>query len=109
MDINIIRELVECHRSKSKTVFATFLDVSKAFDRLAYWILFDKTIWTINLPSYNLIVIVIFCFVFRFDFDKVPTSLESVGVVAPCVLKNDLSVLLNNYQELVTLEARSNV
>ena len=38
--IYTLREYIELHRKRSTTVFVTFLDASKAFDRLDHWLLF---------------------------------------------------------------------
>ena len=37
-----LREYIELLRKRSTTVFVTFLDASKAFDRLDHWLLFKK-------------------------------------------------------------------
>ena len=39
-----LREYIELYRKISATVFVTFLDASKAFGRLHYWLLFKKLI-----------------------------------------------------------------
>ena len=42
--IYTLREYIELHRKRSTTVFVTFLDASKAFDRLDHWLLYKKLI-----------------------------------------------------------------
>ena len=39
---HIYKEYIESYKNRGTTVFVTFLDASKAFDRLNYWLLFDK-------------------------------------------------------------------
>ena len=39
-----LREYIALYRKRSTTVFVTFLDASKAFDRLDHWLLFKKII-----------------------------------------------------------------
>ena len=35
---------IDCYKKRNTTVFVTFLDASKAFDRVNYWMLFSKLI-----------------------------------------------------------------
>ena len=42
--IYTLREYVELYRKRSTTVFVTFLEASKLFDRLDYWLLIKKLI-----------------------------------------------------------------
>ena len=37
-----LHEFMGYYRSRSTNVYATFLDASKAFDRITHWLLFDK-------------------------------------------------------------------
>ena len=39
-----IKEYIEYYKNRGTTVFVTFLGASKAFDRLNYWLLFDKLV-----------------------------------------------------------------
>ena len=41
---NTLKEYIEYYKNRGTTVFVTFLDASKAFDRLNYWLLFDKLV-----------------------------------------------------------------
>ena len=42
--IYTLKDYIECYKNKGITVYVTFLDASKAFDRLNYWLLFDKLV-----------------------------------------------------------------
>ena len=42
--IYTLKEYIEYYKNKGTTVFVKFLDASKAFDRLNYWLLFDKLV-----------------------------------------------------------------
>ena len=44
MCIYTLKEFIEYYKCRSTTVYVTFLDASRAFDRLNYWLLFDKLI-----------------------------------------------------------------
>ena len=44
MCIYTLKEFIEYYKCRGTTVFVTFLDASKAFDRLNYWLLFEKLI-----------------------------------------------------------------
>ena len=37
-------EFIDYYKKRNTTVFVTFLDASKAFDRVNYWMLFSKLI-----------------------------------------------------------------
>ena len=39
-----LKEFIDYYKCRGTTVYVTFLDASKAFDRLNYWLLFDKLI-----------------------------------------------------------------
>ena len=43
MCIYVMREYIEHFRSRNTSVFVTFLDASKAFDRLNHWLLYLKS------------------------------------------------------------------
>ena len=42
--IYTLKEYIEYYKNRETTVYVTFLDASKAFDRLNYWLLFDKLV-----------------------------------------------------------------
>ena len=44
MCIYTLKEFIEYYKFRGTTVYVTFLDASNAFDRLNYWLLFDKLI-----------------------------------------------------------------
>ena len=44
MCIYTLKEFIEYYKCRGTTVFVPFLDASKAFDRLNYWLLFEKLI-----------------------------------------------------------------
>ena len=42
--IYTLKEYTEYYKNRGTTVFVTFLDASKAFGRLNYWLLFEKLV-----------------------------------------------------------------
>ena len=44
MCIHTLKEFIDYYKCRGTTVYVTFLDASKTFDRLNYWLLFDKLI-----------------------------------------------------------------
>ena len=44
MCIYTLKEFIDYYKCRGTIVYVTFLDASKAFDRLNYWLLFDKLI-----------------------------------------------------------------
>ena len=42
--IYTLKELIDYYKTRGTTVYVTFVDASKAFDRIDYWLLFDKMI-----------------------------------------------------------------
>ena len=40
--IYTLKEFIDYYKQRSTTVFVTFLDASKAFDKINYWLLFQK-------------------------------------------------------------------
>ena len=40
--ISTLKEFIDYYKQHSTTVFVTFLDASKAFDKINYWLLFQK-------------------------------------------------------------------
>ena len=47
-----LREYIELYRKRSTTVFVSFLDASKAFDRLDNWLLFKKKLIKRSVPLF---------------------------------------------------------
>ena len=39
-----LKEYIEYYKNRRSTVYVTFLDASKVFDRLNYWLLFDNLV-----------------------------------------------------------------
>ena len=56
--IYTLKEFIEYYKNRGTTVYVTFLDASKAFHRLNYWLLFDKLIKK-NIPFF---IIKLLCF-----------------------------------------------
>ena len=40
--IYTLKEFIEYYKTKGTTVYVTFFDASKAFDRIDHWLLFNK-------------------------------------------------------------------
>ena len=40
--IYTLKEFIDYYKTRGTTVYVTFLDASKAFDRIDHWLLFDK-------------------------------------------------------------------
>ena len=59
--IYTLKEYIEYYKNRGTTVFVTFLDASKAFDRLNYWLLFDKLV----KKCVPLFIIKLLCFWYR--------------------------------------------
>ena len=42
MCIYVLKEMIEFYKSCNTSVFVTFLDASKAYDKIDHWLLYDK-------------------------------------------------------------------
>ena len=42
--IYTLKEFIDYYKSRGTTVYVTFLDASKSFDQIDYWLLFNKMI-----------------------------------------------------------------
>ena len=95
------------YKNRGTTVYVTFLDASKAFDRLNYWLLFDKLIKK-HVP---LFIIKLLCFWYTSQkmFVRwgattstqftVSNGVKQGGIISPIlfnVYMDDLSIALNS-------------
>ena len=51
MCIYVLKEFIEFYRSRNTSVFVTFLDASKAYDKIDHWQLFNKLL-NIHVPVF---------------------------------------------------------
>ena len=63
--IYTLREYIELYRKRLTTVFVTFLDASKAFDRLDHWLLFKKLIER-KVPLFIVRLLIVGQYVYNF-------------------------------------------
>ena len=107
MCIYTLKEYIEYYKNRGTTVFVTFLDASKAFDRLKYWLLFDKLV----KKCVPLFIIKLLCFwythkkmVVRWGTTistqfTVANGVKQGGIIFPILVNmyiDDLSIALNN-------------
>ena len=105
--IYALKEFIEYYKNRGTTVYVTFLDASKAFDRLNYWLLFDKLLKK-HVP---LFIIKLLCFWYTHQTmfvrwgDTISTQftvangVKQGGVISPIlfnVYMDDLSTALNS-------------
>ena len=105
--IYTLKEYIEHYKNRGTTVFVTFLDASKAFDRLNYWLLFDKLV----KKCVPLFIIKLLCFwythkkmVVRWGTTistqfTVANGVKQGGIISPILFNmymDDLSIALNN-------------
>ena len=55
MCIYVLKEFIEFYRSRNTSVFVTFLDASKAYDKIDHWQLFNKLL---NIYMYLFLLLV---------------------------------------------------
>ena len=70
--IYTLREYIELYRKRLTTVFVTFLDASKAFDRLDHWLLFKKLIKR-KVPLFIVRLLIVGQYVYNFK-NRLETS-----------------------------------
>ena len=57
MCIYVLKEFIEFYRSRNTSVFVTFLDASKAYDKIDHWQLFNKLL-NIHVPVFIISILV---------------------------------------------------
>ena len=104
--VYILREYIELYRKRSNTVFVTFLDASKAFDRLDHWLLFEKLIYR-KVPLFIVRLLIVWYSLQRMHirwgntfstFICVSNGVKQGGIISPVlcnVYMDDLSCVLN--------------
>jgi len=107
MYIYTLRELIDFYKKRNTTVFVTFMDASKAFDRIDHWLLFDK------LLARKIPLFIIRIFIFWYSQQsmcirwgntlsasfKVTNGVKQGGILSPTlfnVYMDNLSILLNS-------------
>ena len=101
-----LREYIELYRKRSTTVFVTFLDASKAFDRLDHWLLFEKLIYR-KVPLFIVRLLIVWYSLQRMHIRWgntfstsfcVSNGVKQGGIISPIlfnVYMDDLSCELN--------------
>ena len=104
--IYTLREYIELYRKRSTTVFVTFLDASKAFDRLDHWLLFEKLIYR-KVPLFIVRLLIVWYSLQRMHIRWgntfstsfcVSNGVKQGGIISPVlfnVYMDDLSCELN--------------
>ena len=105
--IYTLREFIDFYKKRNTTVFVTFMDASKAFDRIDHWLLFDK------LLARKIPLFIIRIFIFWYSQQsmcirwgntlsasfKVTNGVKQGGILSPTlfnVYMDNLSILLNS-------------
>ena len=58
MCIYVLKEFIKFYRSRNTSVFVTFLDASKAYDKIDHWQLFYKLL-NIHVPVFIISILVL--------------------------------------------------
>ena len=108
MCIYAVHEFIDYYRSRSTNVYVTFLDASKAFDRINHWLLFDKLLKR-EIPLKYIVRILVYWYrtqTMYVQWDscdssafKVTNGVRQGGILSPklfIVYMDDLSDQLNN-------------
>ena len=102
--IYTLKEFIDYYKQRSTTVFVTFLDASKAFDKIIYWLLFKK-IFDKGFPIY---VIKILAFWYthqemhvRWGIKTTSSFLVSNGVKQGGILS---PILVNVYKDQLSIK-----
>ena len=107
MFIYVLKEFIEFYRSRNTSVFVTFLDAAKAYDKIDHWQLFNKLL-NINVPVF-IISMLAFWYSRQEMFIRwgnscstkfrVTNGVKQGGILSPAffnVYMNNLSVSLNH-------------
>ena len=81
--IYTLKEFIDYYKQRGTTIFVTFLDASKAFDKMDFWLLFQKLI-TKNFPTTS--------------FFHVSNGVKQGGILSPMLFNvyiDQLSIRLN--------------
>ena len=104
--IYTLKEFIDYYKTRGTTVYVTFLDASKAFDRIDHWLLFDKMIKK-GVPLF-IIKLLVFWYSRQRMFVRwgdtcstsfcVTNGVKQGGIISPMLFNlymDDLSLMLN--------------
>ena len=106
MCIYVLKEMIEFYKSCNTSVFVTFLDASKAYDKIDHWLLYDKLLHN-DVPVF-IVKILVYWYSHQEMFIRwgnscsnkfyVTNGVKQGGILSPAlfnVYMNNLSVTLN--------------
>ena len=106
MCIYVLKEMIEFYKSCNTSVFVTFLDASKAYDKIDHWLLYDKLLHN-DVPIF-IVKILVYWYSHQEMFIRwgnscsnkfyVTNGVKQGGILSPAlfnVYMNNLSVTLN--------------